>query len=72
MPVPHPRSSFTPFPPEWWHDAPDVWTRERHDDVERVFTRLWQETAGVFGHAAAAKLDIVDVARFLRARVGGC
>lgn len=55
---------FAPYDAAW-HEAvaDDAWIVARRDDIERVYTRLWQEAQ--MTSVAVVSLDIVVFARYL-------
>ena len=54
---------FAPYDAAW-HQAvvDDVWIAAHRDDIERVYTRLWQEAQMT---SVAVSLDIAGFARYL-------
>ena len=59
---------FAPHPPDWAAALKDdARIRAHAEDLERIYTRLWQETRAVLGAAHADRLSIGAYARFMSA-----
>ena len=58
---------LAPFAPAWCEAAPSKWIVDHREEIERVHTRLHQETCLTLGSAAAQRLRILDTASLLEA-----
>ena len=63
---PHRVPPLTPFETPWCADASDWIVAHKHD-IERVFTRVYQETFSTLGGPTAQSLHILDIASLLQA-----
>lgn len=58
-----------PFPHQWAERERSRWIVDNQDDLERIYTRLWQEITSTLGKKQAMMLDIRDFSRFLESRI---
>ena len=56
---------MVPYDGTWAEGAPSKWVDAHRDDVERIYTRLWQEVSTVLGEDVANRLHIAHFARYL-------
>ena len=62
MPSEHP---FVPYDEAWASGDVGRWCRAHQDAVERLYTRLHQETHQTLGARAARRLDIASFGAFM-------
>lgn len=58
-----------PFREDWHSRIRDSWIIDNVDDIERIYTRVWQEVCLTLGAQYASHMDIVHFARYLSSRV---
>ena len=58
-------TNFKPFVDDWSLDT-KPWIKTHKDDIERIYTTLWQESMKVMGHEYCKKLNIRKFAEWYR------